>query len=305
MARGHGGVVGAGARLVWRRQRVLWWVYAINLVLALLGTLPAAFRIGSVLNASLAAERLRTGFDVALFAELAAHPDVSLGAQVPGSFFFVLLFFVFILFVTGGILEVYRRDLPLAAGEFFQACGAFFWRWVRLLIFLLIVLVPILILDRVLNRWSGRLASDSPREMLGFWVQVAGLGVVLFLLMAVRLWFDMAQVRAVAENERVMRRTLVSAFKLTLGSFGQLFWMYLRISLLAWAGLAAAIWVWVKFVPPERVGISFLLSQAVVLLWLGTRLWQRASETLWYQRRYPAPAPAPKESAPTTVTATA
>jgi len=99
----------------------------------------------------------------------------------------------------------------------------------------------------------------------------------------------------VAEGERAMRRTLWRALKLTAANFGSLFWLYLRISLVAWAGLVLAGWVWVKFVPAESVGLSFLLGQAVVLLWLATRLWQRASETLWYQRRFP---PAPPASAP-------
>ena len=37
---GHG-LVAAGAALVWRRQRVLWWVYAVNLALGLMGTAGA------------------------------------------------------------------------------------------------------------------------------------------------------------------------------------------------------------------------------------------------------------------------
>lgn len=134
--------------------------------------------------------------------------------------------------------------------------------------------------------------------MLGFWVELAGAVVLLFLLMAVRLWFDLAQVRAVAEGERAMRRTVWRALKLTLGNFLPLFWIYLRISLVACAGLLAVAWVWVRFVRPERIGVSFLLGQALVLLWLGARLWQRACETLWYQRRFPPPVAPLPESQP-------
>ena len=295
MSRGEPGVVAAGARLVWRRQRVLWWVYGVNLLLALPAALRASVSFGGVLNSSLAGERLVKGFDLTAFIELLAQPEVSPAQLLMGSFVFSFLFFVFFLFATGGLLEVYRRDQTLGAGEFFGAAGGFFWRFVRLLLFLLIALVPAGILVGVLSRVSGRLASDSPREMLGFWVEMAGLALLWVLLAGIRLWFDLAQVRAVAEGERAMRRTLWRALKLTAANFGSLFWLYLRISLVAWAGLALAGWVWVKFVPAESVGLSFLLGQAVVLLWLATRLWQRASETLWYQRRFP---PAPPASAP-------
>ena len=46
------------------------------------------------------------------------------------------------LFVSGGILESYREDRRLTAGEFFAASGAFFWRFVRLA---LLSIVPFVI----------------------------------------------------------------------------------------------------------------------------------------------------------------
>ena len=67
MSRGEPGVVVAGARLVWRRQRVLWWVYGVNLLLALPAALRASMSFGGVLNSSLAAERLVKGFDLTAF----------------------------------------------------------------------------------------------------------------------------------------------------------------------------------------------------------------------------------------------
>lgn len=292
MSAGDAGIVRAGARLLWRRQRSLWWIYGVNLLLGLLATLPMALRTGGVLDSSLAAERLLKGFDLALFFEVAAHPDVALRAQLPASLLSLSVFFVYVLFLTGGLLEDFRRVQRQTTAEFFHSCGLYFWRFTRLLLFLLVALVLLGILAGLGRRWTGRLASDAPQEMLGFWVEVGGAVLLLLLLMAVRFWFDMAQIRAVAEDERAMRRTVWRALKLTLGNFFPLFWIYLRISLLAWAGLVAIAWVWVRWVRPESIGVSFLLGQALVLLWLGTRLWQRAAETLWYQRQ-PARVPAP------------
>ncbi len=291
-------VLGAGAGIVRRRQRVLWWVYVINLFLAFAATSALVGRVGSVLDYTLVANRLVHGFDVSMFAALVADPSAPLGTAVHGSIISSLVFFIFMLFLVGGILEVYRRDQTLTTGEFFEACGRFLWRFVRLLIFFLIVLIPIVILERLVVRWSDKLALNAVAPKLGFWVEVAGLLVVLFLLMAARLWFDMAQVRAVAENERVMRRTLLQTFRLTFTNFGSLFWIYLCPSLVSWIGLALAFRIWEKLVQPEWTGASFLLGQAVVLIWIATRLWQRASETVWYQRRHATPAPASPEAAP-------
>jgi TRAP-type C4-dicarboxylate transport system permease small subunit len=36
-------------------------------------------------------------------------------------------------------------------------------------------------------------------------------------------------------------------------------------------------------VPHARTTVSFILLEIWLLIWLGTRLWQRAGETAWYQ----------------------
>lgn len=278
------GILSEGARRVWRYQRVLWWLFAVNLTLAAFGTLPLSSALRPVTDHSLHSQNLYRAFDVPTFLDLASNPDVALWSKFTGSTLFAFIFFAFAFFLTGGILEAYRTPGKLGTADFFRACGAFFWRWVRLLIFMLIVLTPIAIAAFAISKWSGTLSDDAPQEKLGFWVDVIGFGLVLLLAMLVRLWFDMAQVRAVAEDERAMRRTLTRAFRLTFGNLGSLFWLYFRISFLAWLALVAAFWIWLR-IPAQDVGLSFFLLEVVLLWWIGTRLWQRASETVWYERR--------------------
>jgi TRAP-type C4-dicarboxylate transport system permease small subunit len=272
-----------GARRVWRQQRILWWMLAVNLVLAAFGTGPMVSRVGQVADHSLHSQALVNGFDVAAFVELASNPDVAFWSKMSDTLWPAIAFFVFSLFMTGGILESYRSDRKLPAADFFRACGAYFWRWVRLLVLLLIVLTPIFFLTSGITKWSGTLSQDSPHEKLGFWVDVYGLLFVALLMMIVRLCFDMAQVRTIAEEEWAVRRSLGRALKQTFRNFGSLFWMYFRISFVAWLGLAAAFWFWLH-IPAARIGSTFLLCEVLLAWWQGTRLWQRASETVWYER---------------------
>ncbi len=281
------GAIGEGARIVWRRQRVLWWAFAVNLLLALMGTIPTAAELGNILNHSLASGALVDGFDVPTFAELAMSPARPL--HIASAALFPLVFLAFMLFIEGGVLAVYRADRKFTTAEFFEACGRFFWRFFRLLILFLVVLVPIIVFNRVTTSWSDRLAVDSPQPLLGIWVQAVTTLMALLLLMAVRLWFDMAQTRIVVEDERAVRKALWAALKLTLRRFPGLFGMYSEISLLAWAGLVASFWVWAKWVRPEWTGVTFLLTQGFLLFWLVTRFWQRASEIVWYLRNGASP----------------
>jgi len=293
------GVLAEGARRVWRYQRALWWWFTVNFVLAMFSAMPLSLRLEKVAGHSAHTASLGVGFDMGAFLELSANPDAAFWSGTTGSALLALIFLVFSMFLTGGVLEAYRSPHKLTTGEFFHVCGEFFWRWVRLLIFLLIVITPICFLAYYISDWSGTLSDDAPQEKLGFWVDFAGFFLVLFLMMTVRVWFDIAQVRSIATGERAMRRTLVRAARLVFGNFASLFWLYFRISFLAWLGLAVTLWIWVK-IPGEHSGLSALLLEVLLLWWIGTRLWQRASETVWFQRYAdvavitPEPAPLPE-----------
>lgn len=291
------GLLSEGFRHVWRYQRVLWWMFVMNLLLALLGATPALDRMHQFVEHSLESRRLVDTFDIGAFSSLSADPEIDLFAAHGASIHFAIVFFFFVLFLTGGILEAYRSGRKLTTREFFEACGSYFWRWVRLLIMMLIALIPVGILASVVSKQSGTLLADAS-EKTGYWFFLAGMGVVGLLAMFVRLWFDMAQVRAVVEEETGMWRNAGRAFKITTGNLASLFWMYLRISIVGWAVFCAGLYVWAKM-PPARFVWTIFFLEIVVLFGFGVRLWQRACEMIWYQRRFLATLTAPVPVAPT------
>ena len=272
----------AGFGLLFRRQYLLWWVFAVNFVLAAMATLPAAASMAGVMGHSLYSNRLVTGFDVSVLIELLMRPQVHGGTTLT---LFPLIFFFFMLLAEGGILLSYRQDRRLGAGEFFGAGGKFFWRFVRLAVCLLVLLIPVFFAWNALSRWSDRLSSNSPNPYAGFQVELAGGIILLLVFLALRLWFDMAQVRLVASDERSVLRALRWAFGTTLRHFGALYWLFLRISVASWLAVGVVFWIWMSLVPHEHMGLSFLLGQFALLFWLAARLWQRAGETVWYERR--------------------
>jgi hypothetical protein len=277
------GILREGARRVWKRQRIVWWLFFVNLVLAWVASAPYSARLSAFTGHRLHSERLVNGFDYSAYSELVSNPEMAAGARWPESGVAVLVYFVFALFLTGGILEAYAADRRLTTSEFFEACGAFFWRWFRLFILMSIVLVPIAALSHFLFHLSGRMILKTVNEKAGYWVGLCVFLLTIFVAMVVRLWFDMAQVRTVIDDERGMIRTALRSLKFTFSNFGSLFWLYFRISALAWIGLAGGLWLWAR-IPGLHSGLSFLLLEIVLLWWIGTRLWQRASQTVWYLR---------------------
>jgi hypothetical protein len=293
----------AGAVLVWTRQRILWWIFAINLVFAFAGASLLAHGIadnsGVALNHSMeSARRFVHGLDVSALAELSSLPQSPLrglgSMYLWPSFFFT----VFMIFSTGGILVSYYDDLTLDTAGFFEACGRHFWRFLRLAIYFAIALIPILLLGSFLQKIYGNIddASAPPYPSVVF-LCVATL-FVLFVLLAFRIWFDMAQIISMAKNDRRMYLMVGRAAKLVWNNFGSLFWLYIRIGVIGWALFGGGLYLWMMVLRPESTGLAFLLGQAMMVLWLGTRLWQRASETEWYKQYrvslyQPVPMPPP------------
>jgi hypothetical protein len=275
----------AGAALVWRHQRVLWPVYIANLILAFVGTRAAVDRTGEILNHSLAADRLVHGFSLGAYFELQLHPNLPFGGSRPMMIYSSILFALFMLFATGGVLAAYYEDRQLTAGDFFQACGQHFWRFLRLMVCFVIALIPVGFLMRLAGVLYSKVnqQSISPFPAVHLFEVVAA--IIVLLLMCLRLWFDMAQVIAVAEGEKKMRRALKSSAHLLRHNFGSLFWLYLRISLLGWIGFWFGLHVWMEHLRPEATGAALFVGQATIVFWLAIRLWQRASEAVWYRQR--------------------
>jgi hypothetical protein len=292
-----------GASLTWRRQRLVWWIFVVSLALGGFMAHEVRGNLFPFLDHSLAAGPLVHGFDFGTISLLAIQPEAPLAGH--SGLGLSTVYFLFMLFITGGVLEVYRRDDKVPTASFFEACGTFFWRFVRLCLIFIIVLVPVGLLAALLWNQTGRLMDRSVPDTPGLWFYAITTVVVLFLLMTVRLWFDMAQVITVAENERKVRRALKMAAGLLRRNFLGLFWLYFRISFIGFLVFALGLWAWEHLVPAPAVGISSIFLQVLILWWIATRLWQRASETLWYRGYQPEVArvlaPAPLEPALITV----
>ena len=283
MADNEKGVVAAGFGLLWRRQGILWWVFAVNFVCGALGTIPAMLALHRTLAHSLAGQPLSKGFDVGMFVELLRLPNVSLMHSSTTSYIFAFVFFLFMLFVSGGILETYHQDRKLTTGDFFAASGAFFWRFVRLMLLSLVPFVAVVIVHGVLDKLADYVGDRAIADQVGIYLSWFAIAVFVLLALVVRLWFDIAQVRTVAQNERRMWRNTWKAFHILFRQLPSLFWMYFRISLFGWATLAIGLVIWAKL-PPTATPVTFVLLELILLAQLATRFWQLASAMTWYQR---------------------
>ena len=283
MADDQKGPVAAGFSLLWRRQGVLWWVFVVNAVCGALGAAPAAMRTAHALAHGLAGQKLSHGFDLGMLIELFRLPDVNLMRYSTSSYVFAGLFFLFMILVTGGILETYRQDRRLNTGDFFAASGAFFWRFVRLMLLSIIPFAIVGMIYQGLDKLADHIGDRAIADQVGIFMWWGAILIFLLLALWVRLWFDIAEVRAVARNEGGMWRNLWTAWRITWHDSRHLFRIYFCISLVAWVTLVIGLVIWAHL-PPTSLPLSFVLLELIVFAQLMTRLWQLASATTWYSR---------------------
>lgn len=283
MADEQKGVVAAGFALLWRRRGVLWWVFVVNLACGALGAVPALMTLSQALGHNLAGQKLTRGFDLGMFNELTRLPDVNLNRTLGAVYLFAFLFMLFMLFVSGGILESYRQDRKLTTGEFFAASGEFFWRFVRLALLSIIPFVVVAMIYQGLSKAADHFGDRAIADQVGIFLSLAAFVIFLLLGLWVRLWFDVAQARAVVLNQRGMWRNTWRAWRITWQTLRHLYRVYLCISLVAWVTLALGLVIWAHL-PPTATPLTFLVLELIVFAQLLTRLWQLSSAMTWYQR---------------------
>jgi hypothetical protein len=271
-----------GFFLVWRHQRLVWWIFLVNLVLGFLASLAPGVVLHSVLDKSLYAEEMSKHFDATVFAELLTKPEVSTSPWMTGSLAVGGIFLFYMLFISGGVLTIYHQGRKFNLGEFFESCGDFFWRMGRLLLWSVIPFAIVFGLLAVVQRVSGKMASDAPRELQGFFVQVGGSFLCLLLALFVRAWFDLAQARTIIDDVHGIRVLSFRSFVLALRNLPRLLSIYLTITLVAGIAVLAGWTLWLR-IPNTSFGASWLLLELLTLVLVGVRLWQRAATLVWYE----------------------
>jgi hypothetical protein len=261
-------LLSTGARIAGSNKRYVIWFYLLNLVLAIFGY----------------ADRLLHGFDLMAFLELLARPEFGsvTGSTVP-AIFFALLSFLATMALLPGVLLGYASEHRLPRADFYRACGQNIWRFVRLFLFFVIIAGPIVGILGAAQNALIKAADQTSNERLPFFVQLASMGIIFLVLTAIRIWFDLAQTQAVVSDQGKVRKSIAAAYRGMKGYRLRLLGSYVLIALFAGVVLLAGIWVWIKIVPAESVLGAFLVGQAILLILLAARFWQRACTVAFYR----------------------
>jgi hypothetical protein len=277
-------LLSAGARIAGRNKRYVIWFYLLNLALGGVGSAAFSHQAHAILDHSLYAGKLLHGFDLVVFFELIARPEFgTVQAWVWPAVDLAILFFLATMLLLPGVLLGYASDRRLPRGEFFRACGDNIWRFLRLFLLFALIAVPISAILGAAQNALVKAADQGSNERLPFLIQLAGMGITFLVLTAIRIWFDLAQIQVVVADQGKVRKSIVAALRGVKGYRIRLLASYVSIAILAGIVLVVGVWFWIRIVPAASVAAAFIVSQAILLLLLAARFWQRACAVAFYR----------------------
>jgi len=277
-----------GLRLVLTIPGALLWTYALNLLLAFVFSLNFHSQLSSILDRSLAAERLNSAFDLGTL-ETVLH-RISYNAPDPGSAYlgqplYLLCFFI----LVPGTLFCYHAQAPSHLRILASSGISFFWRFVRITVLAafvsLAILAPLFFLQ---TAWTEHV--DNTQVGRAAFLQELPGWILIFLVAALlRLYFDLVEVytiqladqyRPSGKPDRRVRRTLLPALRTLRQNFTRAYATFLILTLLGFAAVIFTGRIAMHMLAQPRVWPVFLLAQAGLFCMMLTRFWQRGAETI-------------------------
>ncbi len=299
-----------GLSITLRRFPAFLWTYLFNLALAFIFSISFKLRLSSILDHSLAAQRLSSGFDLGAAAESILHLSEAPGGVGTSSGPLSGLLFLVIYFVlVPGTLYCYLTYTRARLGTLLRRGLFHFWRFVRITIIavltLLIVVGPLSVLHRhwanfVETRFAGR-----PALILTF----AGTAIVLLIASLLRLYFDLVETYTVqlgttllpsGKPDRRVRRTFGPAFRILRENFFRAWFVFLLLAAIGAAALILSARTAMHMLAQPHVWPMFLVAQAGLFIMLFTRFWQRGAEVSLVLQNPLPPNPAFVDNPPAT-----
>lgn len=272
--------------------KLLFTLYLTNALLAI----PAAalFRhlTSAAFDASMAGEVLLRGYDNTVVRDLLSnHREIVrslVGLLAP----LMILGAMFSIFFAGGILDRFVRGETFSFSTFFRSCGAYFGRFLRLTLFMLITEVLLfVVLSIPFGLLVGAVGDGGGNEETVFLATLGILLVVYSPLLLVVMLTDYARVAIVVYDLRSVLKAVGQGFVFLFRNIAAAIGLHLL--LLALLILAvAAYWMLegaITITSASTLAAGFVLQQLLVLARTWSRLSFFAGEAALYESRKPRP----------------
>ena len=262
-------------------------LYVLNLLFALLAALPLFNILEEKASRSISIEKLLPGFDFQVVQDFLNQYGDMLTVVFNQSRVLFVLYFVFAVFFTGGILTVFK-NIPekLSLRTFWGGCSYYFWRLLRLTVYFLALHGLVLALFwGLFTAILGGGIFDAENELYVY--RVLKFIIPAYLLVAGMFFVvqDYAKVHIIHQDKGFLFRPFWQSFGLVFKNFLPVFLLAL-LNVLTFSCFTLLYWLLSKpaLDNSTAIHISFIIGQAFLFARIGTKLLNLASTTILYKK---------------------
>ena len=276
-----------GWKKVLKHKRMSLLLYGLNLFVAMLSLIPLSGFLKKTLAHSLMANKMLTGFDYTFLTDFYHQYGQGISLILNQSIGFIILFFVFSVFMMGGILSVFKHTAhEFSFAQFWKGCGKYFWRLLRLTIYFLIIQGVIFVFFGWL--FLQMVGSSSPFGLESELVLVNNFKILFpIYVFVITLFFmiqDYTKIHLVQEDQIWLTQPIKQSFQIVFNNIIPFSFLYL-LNILTLLLLFGIYWIFKNQLNVNSLLSIFVLSQLFIFGRVVIRLLNLSSATYLYQNR--------------------
>jgi hypothetical protein len=265
----------SGFRRALSEWKMVFLLYAVNLLMALPLALAFQATLSSGLGMSMDSSHLMEGLDFSMMRDfLNLHRD-GVAALLQQILWVLLVYMILNTFLAGGILTVVRgKKETFSASAFFGGCGTYFLRFLRLfLIFGVLLILILAILGSVLGAITSVIIDSATSEVTDVWARVSMAVLLTLPLVLVIMVADYAKIIVVAQDEHSMLKTAWWSSRLVVRNLFRTFGLEVLMLLLPVA--LFALYVALDLSIGMSSGVTVLVMFVIQQLFIMSKAWTK------------------------------
>lgn len=275
----------AGVVAAAKSKRMTTLIYAITFILALILAIPFHNALSIRAGNSMALSSMIKHFDYTTYTDFMRQAGKALSPLLAEAFWMGVFYLIFTIFFSGGVLAVLNEQNNFTIKNFLSGCGKYFFRFLRLAVYM--VISEAIILSLLMFANGAVLAAAYPSvktEASLFYIFLIGSIIGILLLILLLSISDYAKIILYRDDSKKVFKSIWWSIKFLFRHFFGAYTLFLFLL------IAPVIFFILYFLLDSSIGmvsgitifIMFLIQQ--IFIWLRTwvKIWFLGGELSYF-----------------------
>ena len=261
-------------------------IFFFTLLIGLMVAIPFKSTLTNMVGHSMLPSVLLSDFDYTSYEDIMRNYGDVIKPFVQIMFWVGLVYLIFSIFFAGGILNYFQnKDNKFSIKSFFEGCGKYFFRFLRLSVIVIILnMIITLIVYIPLGMVISHFAETVESEASLFYIGVGGVMIYLVLLILSLIISDYTKIKLVTENTTKVFSTFWQSIQFT---FRHLFGTYTLYVLLAIVPILFFVFYYfiestIGMTSGVTIVVMFVIQQFFIWVRVISKIWFYSSQLLYH-----------------------